>query len=535
MYGVVGGGEVKPRRCQIEAVNAAISSLLEGSPDVVEMVTGSGKSRAQALLIRELKRRQWLSDADRTIVVTSRTDLVDDLLFTFWRLLDPDAQSIPLADRDNRTAAARRACERSAVVGRYDGHRKRIAAVTVTTYPSLAKCLAQVGDVRLLLADEAHRSRAKQAGVHVRSVKHRIGWTATPYPGELGSRLPGWAKIAYSYGAAQAIENGVIVPHEPRYLMEGCGIDPDEDALAGAMLLLHGVEGPGMVTAPDLATAQDMARRLTESGIVSVAAVRRSKVYPDGLTRRELQRLYAQVRAGDVRALVTVDLLAEGFDLPALRWLALCAKPRGRIHLVQVVGRVVRTCPPDRWGEKTRAIVLDPCGVLRRYRLEHPAALGEDGKRPKKARPQTAAERTAEVVQLPYVELVAPLLVWSESLREAARVWAREQDGKRVRVAVRDLPATEAEMGALRRMEGLVRWVAVEEQREMIRAVMAGKDVPAGVVDDLRAVLGFVARRRDHLKKMGVGVLRVQGWFKPLVQVPQKKLCGGIDSGGAGA
>jgi hypothetical protein len=84
------------------------------------------------------------------------------------------------------------------------------------------------------------------------------------------------------------------------------------------------------------------------------------------------------LRAGRVRALVHVSLLAEGVDFPWLRWLCLRRNVQARVRFLQEIGRVLRVDndPDPRFGPKTEGVVLDPHLLLGRHGLVTVEAIG---------------------------------------------------------------------------------------------------------------------------------------------------------------
>lgn len=168
----------------------------------------SGKSIAMGLVLRRLQERGTLP---QVYVVTSRTMLVDDLVATFWRLLDPAARSFSAADLDRETKAVRKARRGSAIVGRWDGHRQQVGRVIVTTYPSLPSLVEAHGLPDILIADEAHRTKGARVRALVEQVPLRYGFTATPHGRDDRDGLP-FTRVVYALTYAEAVEQGVIVP-----------------------------------------------------------------------------------------------------------------------------------------------------------------------------------------------------------------------------------------------------------------------------------------------------------------------------------
>lgn len=284
-------------------------------------------------------------------------------------------------------------------------------------------------------------------------------------------------------------------------------MQPDVDtprALQAALTLIEregGPEriGPILFTAPNLTTAAWMAEQIRAHGWTSEAAIPKRKG-AEGMTRRGLRRLIRRFEQGDPQTLVTVDWLAEGVTIPALRAVALCCQPRGRNHLCQVAGRVMGTCAPDRWGEKREALIFDPCGLLVTYRLEHPAALGEKPER-KKSVKRAARDTVAELAELPYAVQVAQMDAWSLGLLGRVEAWSGQR-ARRLGMGERALMAGTADVRRVRSLLGAVRWIKEEGHREAIRAVAEQADrMPLGVVHDLGWALTLIRGRIEGMKR----------------------------------
>lgn len=515
---------MKPRPCQRDAANAVLRALRDGRGGLVRMPTRSGKSIALGMVLLDLYRRGALS---KTIVVTSRTMLVDDLERTLWRLLDPAARAWSSAELERDGRDVRRARAQSSIVGRWDGHARRPALVTVTTYPSLSEAMAV--EPVMLVADEAHRTKGKRVRALIERVPLRIGWSATPHGAQDREGLP-FEAVLYDLTYADAVAQGVIVPWRPVWLDQPVGEADALDAAAGMVDDMGGpaAVGPILFTSPDLTTARAMAARLRDRGWTAEAAVPR-RAGGEGYTRRGMRALIGRFERGDPQALITVDWLAEGVTIPALRAVALCAQPRGRIHLCQVAGRVMGTCAPDAWGEKREALIIDPCALLVQYRLEHPTRLGEMVHGRRKSVRRATREAVAEVAALPLAQQVAALDRWALAILGRCEA-AAGKSVPRLGIGERALPADARAVGRLRRQLGAVRWLAgPEAHRVAIRAVAdAGEMMALGVVRDLGEALALVRDRvargqRATGRRWGAGwAVRVEGIELPGVVAPAR-------------
>ena len=323
-----------PHRWQREAFDAVIASL-RTSPGLVVAPTGTGKSRLQeAILLHVLStlRPGWC-----VIVTVPRQALVVQMVEGLEGVLGA-GQVTP-----------------------YYGRAKALGRVIVccqASMPRLADTLIADGTrVALWMADEAHRADTTHILQSVERLRPyaRLGVTATPYRAQVDRPLRGWVRVAYRYTFDQAIEEGVLVPWDPVYgTTEERGM-PLDDAVV-SMIRRAAPPGPGLVSAVNIEHADALAAKLTAAGIPAVSVHSRT---PGG--HDEIQRRRRDLMAGHYRAIVHVDMMTEGVDIPGLRWLCAAAARSSDVALVQELGRVLRRLRrPDRWGDKGRAIVLVP-------------------------------------------------------------------------------------------------------------------------------------------------------------------------------
>jgi len=120
-----------------------------------------------------------------------------------------------------------------------------------------------------------------------------------------------------------------------------------------------------MINAADIADAESLAGRLTAGGFAAgVVHSRRRKAENRGVIE--------QLQAGVLRAVVHVNMLAEGVDFPWLRWLCLRRPVGARVRFIQEVGRVLRAAPG-----KTEAVLFDPHDLFGSFGWHYQEAIGE--------------------------------------------------------------------------------------------------------------------------------------------------------------
>lgn len=316
-----------PRKWQVTALERAQAA--PGNP-VIRAVTGAGKS----ILIAELAH---LAEG-RVLVTTPTVQLVDQLSATL-------------------TA-------RGLKVGKFYTHAKDISKqVIVCCNPSLAELSKFINPPALWIADECHKTEADEIKAVLESwvPARRIGVTATPYRSDLGERLSLFDTLAYNYGPAEAIRDGVVVP--PRVVhYHGTAKDMD----AACVELIQSAVGPGVVDAISIADAEQFATLLANAGV-------RAKSVHSKLHATTVAKRITALEAGELDCLVSVSMLVEGVDFPWLRWLC-CRRPIGsRVRFAQYIGRGLRSFPG-----KTHCVVFDPHDLFGRLALDYESVLGLD-------------------------------------------------------------------------------------------------------------------------------------------------------------
>jgi superfamily II DNA or RNA helicase len=321
------GAPWSPRAWQVKALERAQTAA--GSP-VIRAVTGAGKS----ILIAELAHLA----TGRVLVTTPTVQLVDQLAATL-------------------TA-------RGLTVGKFYTHAKNIdAPVIVCCNPSLAELSKLISPPALWIADECHKTESDEikSVLETWSPERRVGVTATPYRSDADERLSLFDSLAYNYGPAEAIRDGVVVP--PR-IVHYAGAAKDIDT--ACVELIASAVGPGVVDAISIADAENFATLLADAGV-------RAKSVHSKLHRSTVDKRIAMLESGELDCLVSVSMLVEGVDFPWLRWLC-CRRPIGsRVRFAQYIGRGLRSFP-----DKIDCVVFDPHDLFGRLSLDYASVLGGD-------------------------------------------------------------------------------------------------------------------------------------------------------------
>jgi hypothetical protein len=346
----------EPRRWQAEALPLVLQALRQRRRGIVSATMGSGKS----VLIA----RVCASGRGRVLVTVPTIRLVKQISATIEEECPGD-------------------------VGRYftDAKEsgKRITVACLPSVPALVEDPGWPGPPALWIADEAHKTEAPQllAAYKAMGPERAIGFTATPFRASEREDLSLWDEEIYAYGMTAALRDGVIVPFR---VIQWTGADDTQlDDACLAMIRRHGVPaGPGLVNSISIQDAEEFAARLTAAGIpAGVVHCRLS----DG----DVTATMARLEAGDLAAVVHVNMLSEGVDYPWLRWLCLRRKVGSRVRFCQEVGRVLRAHPGKR-----EALLLDPLDLMGALALSYEAVLSGMAAEPTDSEPFATELHEAE-------------------------------------------------------------------------------------------------------------------------------------------
>lgn len=499
------GYDDPPRAWQVEAYPLAMAALRAREAGVLAVCTGAGKTRLQVAILRTVL--ETLRDGWRILVTVPRQALVEQTYTEAVRVL-------------GRTGH---------VVGRYYGRRREPnARIVIACHDSLDRLVEawQATGTRcaMWMADECHRGNAPivQAAIEAIQPWTRIGLTATPYTRIEGEGLVGWQRIVYRYAIDRAIDDGVLVPWRP-IPWRGGEADPVEVLVT--MIREHAPPGPGLVSAPSRDEAAALAADLTAAGIAADSI-------DSTMTADERRRRIARLLAGHVRCLVHVDLLTEGVDLPALRWLAMHRARQSAVAIVQEVGRVLRVMrAADAWGDKTEAVVLLP---------HLTPVLDSIGRDPDlTAVAQIRALREAAERELgPRGDVVSPLAVsvgdvdgWVSRLLTGVRAHGVEVE-TRAPGPWRTWAPTAAQVRVVRELVDAGHRTPLRylpgPHRDAVRAVMRYPEVlTAGTTSDLLAMLAALRRRAGmHYRENGEwwrGLTREDLGEAPVIEGPARR------------
>jgi superfamily II DNA or RNA helicase len=340
------------RAPQIGAVHSVLGYWTTGvvTPATVVMPTGTGKTETMLALLATGRIAKLLvlvpTDALRTQIVGK---------FESWGVLkaagvlDPKAPFPVVGQVAHRFSSTARAEEFA--------NSCNIVVATPSVLHSLAPetRAAFLATFSHLFVDEAHHVAAR-TWTQVRdefAAKPVVQFTATPFR-EDGRALGG--KLLYSYPLRAAQEAGYFAGIDFISVLE-LG-DKDQAIATRALARLREDMAAGhdhllMARVHNVTRAEDVIHLYQELGPEFSPVVLHSRL------SKERQRLSLQaIKDRTSRVIVCVNMLGEGFDLPALKIAALHDPQRSLSVTLQFVGRFARA------GERAAVVVSRPAGEI---------------------------------------------------------------------------------------------------------------------------------------------------------------------------
>lgn len=230
------------------------------------------------------------------------------------------------------------------------------APVQVATTQTL---LARATDITptVVIVDEAHHYPSADTvwgGAVARYTDAAIlGFTATPERGD-GLGLSQFDELIVVARPRELIESGYLVPVEV-YRPSSAGSSLAEEPAEAFVRFSEGNQG--IIFPSTIAAGREIVDGLSASGVVAEMITERTRasIRADAIDR---------FRAGEIRALVGVHVLTEGFDCPDAYIAILASNCSSPGSLIQKCGRVMRPAPG-----KTHCRVIDLFGATHRHGL----------------------------------------------------------------------------------------------------------------------------------------------------------------------
>jgi superfamily II DNA or RNA helicase len=359
----------------------AVSKFLESERGVLEMATGTGKTRTALRICETLVNR---GDVETIIVSADGVDLLEQ-----WH-----AQLLALGPALTK---------RFVVFRHYDEYHERerfslnprqavLLVSRLALAPALRNLSSAAGARALLIHDEVHRlgsmgNRKALEGLSEK-IRFRLGLSATPereYDDE-GTRFieTHVGPIVFSFSLADAIRRGILSPFN-YYPLEYLPDDNDRKRLQDVYRRAEARERSGepmsqedvwidlskvhktsLAKLPVFAAFLETRGRLLERCIIFVE----TQEYGDAVLRivhrhrhdfhtyftGEESETLRRFAIGDIECLLTCHRLSEGIDIRSIRTVILFSSSRAPLETIQRIGRCLRIDPNQ---PSKRANVVD--------------------------------------------------------------------------------------------------------------------------------------------------------------------------------
>ncbi|MFI2507381.1 DEAD/DEAH box helicase [Streptomyces sp. NPDC018972] len=347
------------RRPQIGALHSVIGYWASGvtAPGIVVMPTGTGKTETMLALLVAAR-------PERLLVLVPTAALRDQIAAKFESLgilhthqivtpsvMRPVVGKLLHGFRDAAEAAAfAAACN-----------------VVVATPHALQACEPEAREVLLaafshLMVDEAHHAPAPSWSrvVEAFSDRHVLLFTATPFR-EDGRPVPG--RTIFRFPLREAQRDGYFTPVNYRAVLS---LEDTDRALAQLAVTQLRADLDAGLDHIVMARARSIARA-KELGVLyqSLAPELNPTVLHEKVATRARRAALAALQDRSCRIVVCVDMLGEGFDLPALKIAALHDVKKSLSPMIQFIGRFTRsTSTNSTIGTASVFVARDPSVAL---------------------------------------------------------------------------------------------------------------------------------------------------------------------------
>ena len=323
--------------------------------------TGSGKSVICAEIVRQMW-EQWPEYRPRTVVLVPSKELAEQNAGKLQALL-PENIHVGFV---------------SASLGKKQHH----ADVIVATIGSIHKSAHLLGDIKVVIIDEAHLVSPKgtDSGMYRTFLAklgeicqfRTVGMTATPFRGNqvwlTDGDEPLFTGIASNVTMRELLDQDFLAPLVPPAEKMHTRIDASQvgisngdykvgelSAVVDSYLQQVAREAVYMASqrtkwiafTPSVANAESLADKLCELGIGSAVVCGETPA-------QERADLIRQFKTGQIHCLVTVLALSVGFDVPDVDCIIWCRPTKSPVLYVQGMGRGTRIA-----DGKTDCLVLD--------------------------------------------------------------------------------------------------------------------------------------------------------------------------------
>ncbi|MFI7219972.1 DEAD/DEAH box helicase [Micromonospora maritima] len=346
------------RRPQIGALHSVLGYWASGlsEPGIIVMPTGTGKTETMLALLVAAR-------AARLLVIVPTKALRDQIGKKFetlgilheCRIVDPKAMRPAVGRIEHGFHSADNAMAFASACN-----------VVIATPQVLGACTPEARDALLaqfshLMVDEAHHAPAPSWAGIIQAFGDRpvLLFTATPFR-EDGKKLPG--RIIFRFPLREAQRDRYFTQIDYRAVLSLGGTDHLVADLAVDRLrrdLAEGYDHLLMARGANVRRAEEL---------VSIYEAKAPELGPqvlhDRLPEKRRRQVLAALDDRTCRIVVCVDMLGEGFDLPALKIAALHDVKKSLSPMIQFIGRFSRTTARSQIGTAAAFVARDPSVAL---------------------------------------------------------------------------------------------------------------------------------------------------------------------------
>lgn len=269
-------------------------------------------------------------------------------------------------------------------------NRREVRRITIASRDTIINVIDEIGQFTFVIVDEAHRISNKEEGQYrklISALRQQynhlvvIGFTATPFrlgQGKIYGEGKPFADLAYSVGMLELIEQGFLSPLTSIAPVNG-KINTDGVKLVAGEFnekqLTERATAEGVIESAIsewLDTAYLQGRQSSVFFCVSVVhaektveCLRQKSInafFIDGKTKdTERAQILSAFDAGEFPALVSVNVLTEGWDCPRVDCIVLMRSTHSAAAYCQMIGRGLRL-----FNGKTNCLILDFGGNIER-------------------------------------------------------------------------------------------------------------------------------------------------------------------------
>jgi len=350
----------------------AVNKFLENSHGILDMATGTGKTRTSLKILNRLLRQ---GDVENIVVATTGNDLLDQWYDTLSENFSADEMWIYREYRDNHD------------LGQFLTKNRDKLEALIISYDTLHEAIE--GDINnklqksLLIADEVHNmgSDTRQANLtgELDVFKHRLGLSATPFdpydPDRNDFLRDEVGPVVYEFSAEDAIQRGILCETDYTPLFYELSKEDKEDQKAAfgkfnglkqknpnipksqLYIMLAKVRKTSEEKLPVFREYLEKNPDVLEDALIFVETKeyghKVQKIIHDhtksyrtyyGEDPEETLEAFSN---GEIGTLVSSKAISEGIDIKSVKNIILFTSNRSKGTTIQRIGRALRTNPDN--------------------------------------------------------------------------------------------------------------------------------------------------------------------------------------------